>query len=535
MGVAGFAPSVPSQIVNLQSSLNWVTGRGVSSMANLRKNTLAIVAVMLVAVASAQATSHVRIVRLSYEDGSVQMSRATGQGLERAILNSPIVEGSSVVTGTDGLAEVEFENNSTVRLGQATDVRFRQLLINDAGELINEVELVRGTMYFDTRFGKNNIYRVVAADRNFIVPRKSQVRFMMNGDEVEVSVLNGEAQLVNNNAEIVKIKKNDTLNSDAGNSAGFTIAKGVDGIPLDRWNNERAAYQTVYAYNNTGYGSYGVPGSLGGYGFQDLAYYGGFMFLPGYGTVWQPYGASNWLGWNPYLCGAWAFTPGFGYAWASAYPWGWLPYHYGAWGFSPGVGWFWAPGSTTGGGGIVTNWQPSSPVVKGPPGYAAPVPPVVPTNGPRPSILVGRIGQAPAYLPGGPIPPNFASVIDHSRINGLTASTGGATGGGGGVTSARNSRATNMRGSSTPSGAANTFAAPGMGPSAASASQSANNRSGHVFAMPAQSTSQSSVASWSPGLGGGQPAFQGSSAPMHSSGAVSHAAGAGGAHGTSPK
>jgi FecR protein len=501
-------------------------------MANFRKNTLVVAAVMLVAVVSAQATSHVRIVRLSYEDGNVQMSRATGQGLERAILNSPIVEGSSVVTGTDGLAEVEFENDSTVRLGQATDVKFRQLLINDSGEMINEVELVRGTMYFDTRFGKNNIYRVVAADRTFVVPRKSQVRFMMNGDEVEVSVLNGEAQLINNNAEIVKIKKNDTLTSDAGNPAGFTIAKSVDSIPLDRWNNERGAYQTVYAYNNTGYGSYGVPGSLGGYGFQDLAYYGGFMSLPGYGMVWQPYGVSNWSGWNPYLSGAWAYTPGFGYAWASAYPWGWLPYHYGAWGFSPGIGWFWAPGNTTGGGGIVTNWQPTAPVVKGPPGYAAPVPPAVPTNGPRPSILVGRIGQTPAYIPGGPVPPNFASVIDHSRINGLTASTGGATGGGGGITAARNSRATNLRSSSTTGATGNTFATHGSGPSAASSSQSANNRSAHVFAMPAQSTSQSSAAPWTPGLGVGQ----GSSAPMHSSGAVSHAAAvSGGAHGTTPK
>jgi len=504
-------------------------------MANVRKYTLAIVAAMLVAVISAGATSHVRIVRLSYEDGNVQMSRATGQGLERAILNSPIVEGSSVVTGTDGLAEVEFENNSTVRLGQATNVRFRQLLINDSGEMINEVELVRGTMYFDTRFGKNNIYRVIAADRTFIVPRKSQVRFMMNGDEVEVSVLNGEAQLANNNAEIVKIRKNDTLNSDASNSAGFTIAKGVDNIPLDRWNNERGAYQTVYAYNNTGYGSYGVPGSLGGYGFQDLAYYGGFMSLPGYGMVWQPYGASNWLGWNPYLSGAWAYTPGFGYAWASAYPWGWLPYHYGAWGFSPGVGWFWAPGNTTGGGGIVTNWQPTAPVVKGPPGYTAPVPPALPTSGPRPSIMVGRIGQAPAYIPGGPVPPDFASVIDHSRINGLTAFTTGASGGGGSAAATRNSRATGMRSSSTTVGTASTFAAPGTGSSAASQSASggSNNRSGHVFAVPAQS-SQSSVAPWSPGLGG-QPAGQGSWAPVHNSGIASHATGTTHPAGTSPK
>ena len=495
---------------------------------------------MVFAVISAQATSHVRIVRLSYEDGNVQMSRAAGQGLERAILNSPIVEGSSVVTGNDGLAEVEFENNSTVRLGQATDVRFRQLLINDAGEMINEVELVRGTMYFDTGSGKNNIYRVIAADRTFVVPRKSQVRFLMNGDQVEVAVLNGEAQLANN-AEIVKIKKNDTLSTDAGNPSGFTIAKGVDNLPIDRWNNERAAYQTVYAYNNTGYGSYGVPGGMAGFGFQDLAYYGGFMSLPGYGMVWQPYGVSNWLGWNPYMSGAWAFTPGFGYAWASAYPWGWLPYHYGAWGYSPGVGWFWAPGNTTGRGGIVTNWKPTTPVVNGPPGYVAPAPPVVPTNGPRPSVLVGRIGRTPAYIPGGPVPPNFASVIDHSRLAGLTAPGSVPTAGGGSGAGTRNSRATNMRGSTAPAGTGNTFAAPGTGSSRASVNQSAsgaNNRSGHVFATPAAPTwsSQNSAAPWTPSVGG-PPMGQSSAAPMHSSGGMSHASG-GGTHsggGNNPK
>ena len=231
-------------------------------------------------------------------------------------------------------------------------------------------------MYFDTRSGKNNIYRVIAADRTFVVPRNSIVRFIMSGDQVEVAVLNGTAQLANN-AEMVRIKKNDTLTVDATNPAGFTVAKGVDTLSLDRWNSERAAYQTVYAYNNTGYGS----SALSGYGYQDLAYYGGFLMLPGYGMVWQPYGVSSWMGWNPYISGAWAFTPGFGYVWASAYPWGWLPYHYGAWGYSPGIGWFWAPGNAMGNGGIVTNWQPTTPVVKGPPGYTPPVPPITARTG----------------------------------------------------------------------------------------------------------------------------------------------------------
>jgi hypothetical protein len=492
-------------------------------MAKRRKFGLAAMAVMLLAVVSAQATSHVRIVRLSYEDGHVQMSRAAGQSLERAILNSPIVEGSSVVTGSDGLAEVEFENNSTVRLGAATDVNFRQLLMNDVGDKVNEVELVRGTMYFDTRSSKDNVYRVIASDRTFVVQRNSQVRFIMNGDQVEVSVTNGEAQL-QNTAELVKIKRNDTLTLDATIPAGFTLAKGVDSLPLDRWNNERAAYQSEYAYNNTGYGSSAMAGS----GYQDLAYYGGFMNVPGYGLAWQPYGASSWMGWNPYIAGAWAFTPGFGYAWASAYPWGWLPYHYGSWAFSSGMGWFWVPGNTLGNGGVVTNWKPTVPVVKGPAGFTAPVPPAVAVAGLRSTILVGRIGRTPAYLPGGPVPPNFASVIDHSSIAGMKTPTTGATGSGSG-SGARNSRAASLGASNS-----STFATPGAGSSRPSFNQANSglgaNRSGHVFALPdgPTRTSQGYGAPWTPTVGGGVASGQGFGAPMHSSGGMSHAAGSGG-------
>ena len=71
---------------------------------------------MIGASVGAFAESHVRIVRLSYLDGQVQMDRATGLGLERAILNTPMVEGTRFVTGNDGLAEIEFEDQSALRL-----------------------------------------------------------------------------------------------------------------------------------------------------------------------------------------------------------------------------------------------------------------------------------------------------------------------------------------------------------------------------------------------------------------------------------
>ena len=460
----------------------------------------------LLAVVPAQATSHVRIVRLSYESGGVKMERSPGQGLEHAILNSPVVEGSRIVTGSDGLAEVEFENNTVVRLGENTEVRFRQLLMDDAGDKVNEVELLYGTLYFDTRSAKKDINRVVVGGTTLDVQRDSQVRFQTSADQVQVASMRGSAFL-QTSAEPVKVPKNDTLTLSDNSATGFVLTKGVDSIPIDRWNSERAAYQSAYAYDNSGYGSKG----LSAYGYADLAYYGGFQFLPGYGMVWQPYGASSWMGWDPYSSGAWVLASGGQYVWASAYPWGWMPYHYGSWIYVPAGGWFWSPGNSFKGGGVVTNWQGTAPVVNGPSGYKGPIAPSPLPGNPRPTVLVGRIGRGPAYLPDGPTPPNFRSVIDRSNIAGVKAPVTGATGAGSSFVGARNSRAVNM------------------------GSMNAGN-SRHVFAAPPPAASLwQGFGSPSVGVGiAGSPSLGRSSLPMNSSVGASRATSPGGSHGSNP-
>ena len=119
------------------------------------------------------ASSHVRIVRLSLVEGQVQMDRATGEGSERAILNTPIVEGTHLVTGTDGLAEVEFENESALRLTGDSEVKFSQLLMNDAGAKVNQIQVVKGLVYLNTAKG-DDVYRLVVGASSF--PGASQQR-----------------------------------------------------------------------------------------------------------------------------------------------------------------------------------------------------------------------------------------------------------------------------------------------------------------------------------------------------------------------
>ena len=351
------------------------------------------------------AESHARIIRVSYLDGQVQMDRATGQGLERAMLNAPVVQGASIVTGKDGLAEIEFEDQSALRLTGNSEVRFHQLSMNDAGLKTNDIEVVKGVVYFDVHSRTDDIYRVGVEGNSLLIHRNTQVRLNANPNKLSAAVFTGDVQL-ENQPQVVTARKKETLSLDPGNPSGYKIVNVVETLPEDAWSKEREAYDNTYA-KNAGYG-----GPRSGYGLQDLNYYGSFSYAPGYGNIWQPYGFDGaMMGFNPYGNGAWMFYPGMGYTWASGYPWGWLPYHYGSWAFiGGGIGWAWVPGSYIGPW-YATNFLAVPKIVKAPAGWSPASPPASPVDAPQPTVMVGKKVGATAYIPGGRIPPNFASVI----------------------------------------------------------------------------------------------------------------------------
>jgi hypothetical protein len=348
------------------------------------------------------ATSHVRIVRLSSVEGNVQMDRA-GQGMERAILNTPIVEGSALKTGDDGLAEVEFENQSTLRLAENSQVKFSELLMNDAGNKINRIRVDQGVVYLDTAGKGNDIYQVSVGDTSMIVGRDSLVRLNVTGDKMQAAVFKGEAQV---EGQPVTVHKKETLTADLKNASDMNVAKGIAEDRFDNWNKERQDYSKTYA-DNQGYG-----GPNHAFGTQDLNYYGDFFYANGYGYVWQPYGfAGTMANWNPYMNGAWMFYPGAGYSFASAYPWGWLPFHYGSWAFINGAGWAWVPGRYN------NQWysngyQVAPQITKAPAGWTAPArPTALPGPVAAPTIIMGKTPTGPLTIPGGRIPPNFGSLV----------------------------------------------------------------------------------------------------------------------------
>lgn len=75
-----------------------------------------------------------------------------------------------------------------------------------------------------------------------------------------------------------------------------------------------------------------------------LAPYGNWVNVPGYGLCWQP--VVN-VGWRPYYDGGhWEYTDA-GWYWASDYPWGDIAFHYGRWAYvnlADDPCWVWVPG-----------------------------------------------------------------------------------------------------------------------------------------------------------------------------------------------
>src|SRR5947209_16484753 len=90
----------------------------------------------------ARAESHVRIVRLSYLNGQVDVDRGQGAGYEQALPNMPIVQGLKISTAADGVAELEFEDGSTFRITPESEIEVRQLELEDSGATFSTVALL---------------------------------------------------------------------------------------------------------------------------------------------------------------------------------------------------------------------------------------------------------------------------------------------------------------------------------------------------------------------------------------------------------
>ncbi len=280
------------------------------------------------------ADSQVRIVRLSTIEGNVQIDRNLGQGFERAFLNLPITQGTKLRIRGEGRAEIEFEDGSTLRIASNTQVEFPQLSLLESGSKSSSVNMMTGTAYVNFAGAKDDQLTLMFSHEKVLLNHAAHLRLDAGNGAAALAVFKGDVQ-VDAPSGPVAVGKNHTASFDLRNDDKSSVAHDIEPSPFDAWDKSQNQYHQRYTTaldTSTPYA----------FGSTDMAYYGNYFNAPGYGMLWQPYFVG--AGWDPFMDGAWAFSPGMGYGWVSAYPWGWTPYHYGSWMFIPSYGWAWQAG-----------------------------------------------------------------------------------------------------------------------------------------------------------------------------------------------
>lgn len=282
--------------------------------------------------------SHVRVVRLSFVDGTVLVRRPGSMQWAKAAVNTPIEQGFSLSTDNNSYAEVEFENGSTARLGQLSQIDFTELALSPRGAKVNRMTFDHGYATFHVTEHHGDAYSVQVGTTTLTPSSKAEFRTDFSNGTLRVEVFDGSVEAANSAqpGKTAKVTKDKALTITPQTEDAFNITHGLTKDSWDQWVHERDQ-QVALAFNDSS-----VAPSSSMYGWSDLDTYGEWGFFPGYGYGWSPFVAA---GWTPFSMGQWSFYPGMGYTWISSEPWGWLPFHYGSWNYLPNFGYFWVPGS----------------------------------------------------------------------------------------------------------------------------------------------------------------------------------------------
>jgi hypothetical protein len=277
----------------------------------------------------------VRIVRLSQVNGDVQLDRQTGRGFESAFANLPIIQGGRLRTG-NGVAEVEFEDNSSLRLTPNSLVEFPVLSLSRDGIRASTIHVVGGAVYVSLTKSKDSTVDLTFGKETLALSPSAHIGLAVDGKQPRLDVLDGTVQATNGAATTTVGRKKELLFDSGSSNAPTLLSKNEKG-PYDAWDKQAVDYHQRLAPTNGQYAS--TPYA---YGLNDMNYYGNFANMGGCGMMWRPYLAS--ANWSPYANGIWAWYPGAGYSWVSPYPWGWTAFHSGSWNLCNGS-WGWQPGS----------------------------------------------------------------------------------------------------------------------------------------------------------------------------------------------
>src|SRR5690349_13635858 len=201
---------------------------------------LALVVVAFVSLApqaKAQDYSSIRIVRLSFVEGTVQYQRPGQQDWQDAGLNLPVQQGFALRT-TDGYAEVEFEDSLAMRLGTDSRVEFAVLALQDGGR-ITGLTVPQGTAIITAKLRRRDALSVSSGNLNVKVPHDAKFRVDASPTEDWVTVFRGKVEADSGTRTSSFVSGGHTLHENASGAASPGIAGNPTEDAFDKWVSHR--------------------------------------------------------------------------------------------------------------------------------------------------------------------------------------------------------------------------------------------------------------------------------------------------------
>jgi FecR protein len=241
---------------------------------------------------AASSETYDQIVRLSLVEGDVRVSRgkegehATGGAWGEAVANLPIESGFSLVTGT-GRAEIEFEDASTVYLGDNSVLAFNELTTT-GGVPHSELTLVSGTATLHVQPTVPQETFILRTPAGLVTVRYGLPSFIRVNSYLDAMVIAPrEASTTQDNTGTKKTVKGQTITyyTDPKRAPEVSSDPGAF-TEWDEWTAKREATRAdalSKAMKDSGLTS-PIPG------LAELNGQGTFFDCVPYGTCWQPTG-----------------------------------------------------------------------------------------------------------------------------------------------------------------------------------------------------------------------------------------------------
>ena len=259
---------------------------------------------------------------VSFVEGSVILER-DGRA-DSDPLSMPLLAGDRIRT-QGGRVEILFGDGSTLHLDANTLVDFQSDEV---------VRLLEGRLRLGIAGRARDIaFRIDAPSAWVQITTPGEYRLaVLRNDEVELAVLRGGAELVNEQGRSYVAAGERTFARGGAAPSPAYVFNSAAWDNFDRWSESRRGQRL-------GASAQYLPEDVRGYA-PAFESHGSWRYEQVHGYVWYP---RVQTGWRPYQRGRWVSLRPYGWTWVAADPWGWPTHHYGRWGMSP-AGWFWIPG-----------------------------------------------------------------------------------------------------------------------------------------------------------------------------------------------